>query len=169
MRFIPALFAAVAMGAGAPALAQSMQVAYINLERVMIESGPGKQQKSELDREAAEYTRELEQITERGRSIEEDLKKNALVMSEEDRRSRERELQSLQQQFERKKTQYSEDFEAHRREAIETVHRRILAMVARIAQERKIDVVINQAVWVSNAIDLTPDVMRALDAAPAPR
>ena len=46
---------------------------------------------------------------------------------------------------------------------------RIIATLEKVAQQRGIEVVVNQAVWVSDAIDLTPEVMRALDAAPAAR
>ena len=160
--FTTTLAAAIA---SAPALAQSpRQIGYVNLERVMVDSAPGKRSKADLDREGAQYSRELDQIVERGKALEEDLKKNAVVMSEEDRRTRERELQTLQQQFERKKAQFSEDYEAHRKEAIEGMQRRVMATVAKLAEERHVDVVVNQAVWISDAIDLTPEVLRALDA-----
>jgi outer membrane protein len=158
------LLGAMAMLAGTGALAQGA-IAYVDLERVMVDSAAGKRFKAELDREIAGYSRDLDTIGERAKAISEEVKKNAVVMTDEDRRARERELQSLQGQFDRKKAQYQEEFEAHRREAIESVHRQIMAIVARVAAQRNLDIVVNRLVWRSDAIDLTEEVLKALDAA----
>jgi Skp family chaperone for outer membrane proteins len=139
------------------------QVGFVDFDRVFAESRLGREQKEKLDAEAARYSRELEQLSSQARTLEDDLTRNAVTMSAEERTRKDRDLRVLAQRFQQKKTEFSEEYEQFRKEAIDSMVGRIHRMVERIAKAEKIDLVVNRAVAVSLQTDLTAKVVKAID------
>jgi outer membrane protein len=160
--------------AAAPAPAQSpaaaasavAPVGFVDYDRVFAESRPGRRSREMLEADASRFTGELEGLTREARSIQEDVTRNALTMSEEDRRRRESDISSLNMRFEQRKSQYAEDLEQLRREAVAAMMQRIRVAVARIAQAENFELIVNRAVAVNSGVDITDKVIRSLDAEP---
>ena len=157
------LLAAAALAAGLPAWADGPQVGFVDVDRVLEQSRTGQQSKLQLDREADGFNRELQQITESARKIQEDLDKNSLTMSNSDRADRERRINELRVQFDRKKEAFAEEFSQHRDQEVGAVLKLVERAVAKVAEEDKLELVVNKAVMVAAAVDITQKVIRRLD------
>jgi outer membrane protein len=145
----------------APAASQG--IAFVDFDRILAESEVGKQHKSELDAEAARYTRDLDRMQAEAKTLQDELARNSVTMSAAERSRKERELNALSTRFQQKKTEYSEDFEHNRKLALDAMVERIRRNVERIAKADKLDVVVNRAVAVGSGADITLKVIRAMD------
>ena len=156
--------------AAAPAPAQSpaagAPIGFVDYDRVFAESRPGRRSREVLEADANRFSGELESLTRQARAIQEDLARNGVTLSEEDRRRREADIGTLNARFEQRKAQYAEDLEQLRREAVAAMVQRIRRAVERVAQADKFELVVNRAVAVNSAVDITDKVIRSLDAEP---
>jgi outer membrane protein len=150
--------AAMGQASGAPA-----RIGFVDFDRVFSESAVGKKSHQELEGEMARYNRDLEKMTLDARTLQEDLDRNAVTLSDSDKRGKERDIRALNSRFEQKKAEYTEDYEVRRREAVDGMVRRIQQAVEKIAAEEKLDVIVNRAVAVSQAADVTLQVIRKID------
>ncbi len=157
------VFAAAALAASFSAFAQGREIGFVDVDRVFQESRAGQQSKSELDKEAAGYSRELEQVNETARKLQEDLDRNALTLSERDRAERQRRIGELKARFDRRKETFTEEFGQHRGQAIADMLKRVEKVVAKIAERDQLELVVNRAVTVDASIDITDKVIRGLD------
>jgi len=146
--------------------AQAVSLGFVDVDRILQESKPGQQSRAELDEEAAGYNRKLEEISAEARKIQEDLDKNGVTMSERDRTQRERRIEDLKLQFERRKQEFSEEFGDHRQLAVQALLKRVEQVVARVAAAEKIDLVVGRAVAVASRVDITAKVIQALENSP---
>ncbi len=162
-RCIFAIAAAAALAASA-ARAEG-QVGFVDVDRVFAESRSGQQSKSELDNEVAGFTRELDELNESARSVQQDLEKNTLTLSERERAQRERRIGELKAQFDRKKRAFGEEYDQHREQALADLLKRVEKSVAKIAEQDHLDVVVNRAVAVDASVDITRKVISDLDQA----
>jgi outer membrane protein len=157
-----ALLAALALPAGS-AWADGPQIGFVDMERVFAESRPGRLSKEALDVEAAGYSRELNGFVERARVLQDELTRNGLTLSGAERDRREREIRDLNAQFERKKSEYTEEWTHHRQEAFDALAKHVQGTVVKIAEAEKLEVVVSRAVAVNSSVDITAKIIRALD------
>ncbi len=139
------------------------QVGFVDVDRVFAESRVGKQSKADLDNEAAGYSRELQQLNDSAASVQQDLDKNGLTLSEGDRAQRLRRIGEIRAQFDRKKQQFSEEYGQHRDDAVAELLKQVEKSVAKVAEQDRLDVVVNRAVAVSKPADITNRVIADLD------
>ena len=95
------------------------------------------------------------------------FKKEADVMSGEARAKAEKELQTRKIDFEYKQRQFGEDFQKRDREMSEKLMGAIKEVVMAVAKERNADLVLQDPIFASNAVDVTDEVVKRLQAAPA--
>jgi outer membrane protein len=155
--------AAAAIAASFSAWGEGPQIGFVDMDKIFQESRLGQQSKSELDNEAAGFARELEQLNESARQVQEDLDKNTLTLSDRDRTQRERRIGELRAQFDRKKEAFNEEYGQHRGQAVEALLKLIQRAVAKVADQDQLELVVNRAVMVNGSIDITQKVIRSLD------
>ena len=85
------------------------------------------------------------------------------VLSESQRIKRQRELADLSQDFQRKQRAFREDFMQRRNEEIAKVFDRVNKEINRIAKEGKYDLIVQDAVYISPRVDITDQVLKALN------
>lgn len=83
-------------------------------------------------------------------------------MKPADRQAKERRLATLSQQFEQMQRSYAEDMEFRQREARGRLVVEINKVLDAIADAEKFDLIVQQAIFASNAIDLTDRVIKEL-------
>ncbi|MFX7800679.1 OmpH family outer membrane protein, partial [Acinetobacter baumannii] len=82
-----------------------------------------------------------------------------------DRTRRQRELSDLDRDFQRKQREFREDLNQRRNEELAQVLERANRVIRSIAEQRKYDLIVQEAVYVNPRIDITDDVLKALNAA----
>ena len=85
-------------------------------------------------------------------------------MGEAERANLEREIRDGQRDLQRADNELQEDFNIRRNEEITNLNRAVVQQVQAYAREKGFDLVIYEAVYASEAIDITADVLTALKA-----
>jgi outer membrane protein len=83
-------------------------------------------------------------------------------MSDADRRTREREFADLNREFQRKQREFREDLSVRQNEELAALYESVNKVIRKIAETEKYDLIVQEAVYFSPAIDITPKVIKAL-------
>ncbi|MCX7960444.1 MAG: OmpH family outer membrane protein [Burkholderiales bacterium] len=166
-----ALFAVAACAALAlaPAARAEGKIGYVSTERILRDSAPAIRAQRKLDAEFSKREQELNRLAEQLKRLQDDLEKNGLTMPEAQRRSKEREFNELNRDFQRKRRELQEDANQRRNEELAAVVEQANRVIRQIAEQEKFDVILQDVVWFSPRIDITDKVIKALEGKPAAR
>lgn len=142
--------------------AAELRIGFIDAERINRESVPAEAASKRLEKEFAPRAQELQRRENQMKKIEAQLEKDAVTMSESDRRSREQELQRLSIDFQRMQREYREDLNLRRNQELQTLLERANRVIKQIAEAEKFDLIVQEAVFRSPRIDITDRVLKAL-------
>ena len=159
-----ALVAALA-AAGAASWAQDLKIGFVSTERILRDSQPAKAAQAKLETEFAKRDRELQDMAAKLKGMSDKLDKDSAVLADSDRNRRQRELSDLDRDFQRKQREFREDLNQRRNEELAQVLERANRVIRSIAEQRKYDLIVQEAVYVNPRIDITDDVLKALNAA----
>ncbi|MBO4120398.1 OmpH family outer membrane protein [Cupriavidus gilardii] len=162
--FAVAAGAAAALAVAAPASAQETRIAAVNSERILRDSQPAKQAQVKLEQEFSKRDRELQDMAQKIKGMADRLDKDTAVLADADRQRRQRELADLDREFQRKQREFREDLNQRRNEELAQVLERANRVIRQLAEQRKYDLIVQEAVYVNPRIDITDDVMKALNA-----
>ena len=166
MRFQSFIAAALFAALASPAAAQQSppRVGFINTQRVMHDAIVAQQAQKQIESEFRPRDAELQRLGERLKSAREDAERNAVTSSEADRRNKEREINDLARELDRKQREFGEDLQTRRNEAMAQVIGKANDIIRKIAEQEKMDIIFQDAVYASPRIDITDKVIKALDA-----
>ena len=158
-----AALAAAALCAAAPAMAQEARIAAVNSERILRDSQPAKAAQVKLEQEFSKRDRELQDMSQKIKAMADKLDKDTAVLADADRQRRQREVADLDREFQRKQREFREDLNQRRNEELAQVLERANRVIRQLAEQRKYDLIVQEAVYVNPRIDITDDVMKALN------
>ena len=139
------------------------KVAVVNSERVFNESNLAKAMQTRLQNEFTKRQNDLRDSAQKIKSAAEKLDRDAAVMSEADRIRRQRELADQDRELQRKQREFTEDLNQRTFEERAKIAEKANAVLKQIAEQRKIDVIVQEAAYVSPKADVTDDVIKALN------
>jgi outer membrane protein len=141
---------------------------FVHTERILRDSVPAVRAQKKIEAEFQKRDRELSQIAESLKRMQEDLDKNAMTMSETQRRSKEREFGEANREFQRKQREFREDLNQRRNEELAQVVEQANRVIRMIAEQEKFDIIFQEMpAYVSPRIDITDKVIKALEGKPA--
>jgi outer membrane protein len=158
--------AAVALPVGA-ANAQA-KIGVVNVARLLQEAPQAQAASQALENEFAARRRDLENQQKDLKAREDKLAKDGAVMAEADRRNAEKALRDGQRELARKQNEFLEDLNVRRNEALGQLQRTVLQEVQTYARSAGFDVVVADALYASQSVDITGQVLAALQARKAP-
>ncbi len=164
-RMLAALvLSSAAVGAVQAQQAQApVKVGYINTERMMRDSEAAKSASSKLESEFRNRDNELQNLAKRLSTLSQQLEKDGAVLSDSERNKRQREFNDLQRDFERKRREFQEDLTVRRQEEMGALYERADRVIKQIAESEGYDLILQDAVTVSERVDITDKVIRALN------
>jgi outer membrane protein len=142
--------------------AQEVKVGFVNLDRIMRESGPAVKATKKLEKEFANREADLKKLAEQVRVKQAELDKGGLTLPEADRRNKERELVKEQQDLSRLQREFREDLNARRNEELSGIQERVYNTIQQIAAGDKFDAILQEAVYINPKLDITDKVLKAL-------
>jgi outer membrane protein len=156
--------AAVASVAVPPAAsyAQDLKIGFVSTERVFREAVPAVKALKKLEKEFAPRDQEIQKATKQTRDLQTQLEKEAMTMSESQRRDREQELGRLTRDLQRMQREFREDLNLRKNEELAVVLQRANQVIQQIAEAEKYDLILQEAVYRSPRIDITDKVIKAL-------
>ena len=174
MRFQTVSLALVILAAAvlpAGAVQAQARIGVVNVPRLLREAPQRQAVSQALETEFAGRLRDLENQQRDLRAREEKLQREGASMGEAERRTLEKALRDGQRELARKRNEYTEDLNIRRTEALSQLQRTVLQEVQNYAKSAGLDVVVADALYASPAVDITGQVLSALQsrkgAAPA--
>ena len=159
------LAAALVLGAlAAQAQAAELKIGFIDADRINRESVPAERATKKLEKEFAPREQDLRKSEQQIKSLQGQLEKDGLTMSESDRRAKEQELGRQTREYQRLQREFREDLNLRRNEELAALFERANKVIKQIAESEKFDLILQEAVYRSPRIDITEKVLKALSA-----
>jgi outer membrane protein len=154
-----------------PAMAQAPQpggkFGFVHTERILRDSVPAVRAQKKIEAEFQKRDRELATIADQLKRMQAELDKDAMTMSESQRRGKEREFGELNRDFQRKQREFREDLNQRRNEELAQVVEQANRVIRMIAEQEKFDIIFQEMpAYVSPRIDITDKVIKALEGKP---
>lgn len=157
-----ALFAVAVLSLFALPAAQAEKVGFVNTERLLREAPLSVKAQKKLEREFSPREQELQKMAKQARDLQAQLDKDGVTMSETDRKNKERELSTLNREFQKKSREFREDLNLRRNQELGVIQEKARKAILDIAKAEKFDLIVEQAVYFNPKIDITDRVMKAL-------
>ena len=167
MKHFELLFLAAALALGslaAQAQAAELKIGFIDADRINRESVPAERATKKLEKEFAPREQDLRKLEQQIKSLQGQLEKDGLTMSESERRTKEQELGRQTREFQRMQREFREDLNLRRNEELAALFERANKVIRQIAEAEKFDLILQEAVYRSPRIDITEKVLKALAA-----
>jgi len=140
------------------------KVGVVNIARLLQEAPQAQAASQALENEFAARRRDLENQQKDLKAREDKLAKDGAVMAEAERRNAEKTLRDGQRELARKQNEFLEDLNVRRNEALGQLQRTVLQEVQTYAKSAGLDVVVADALYASQSVDITNQVLSALQA-----
>lgn len=175
-RIIAALMAGGLLSAAGLCMAQTaepVRIGFVNIDRILKDAAPAKRAQEKIEREFKKRDEELSKMADQLKKMQETLDKQGPVMAEADRHKLEKDFNDTNRDFQRKQREFRDDVNQRRNEELQGILDRANRVVKDIAERDKYDIIFQDAVWASGRIDITDQVIKALEdtqksPAPAP-
>lgn len=157
MLVISALFLA------APLLqAADLKIGFVQTERIFREASPAQKSQRKLEKEFAERDASLQKLAKQTQDLQNQLTKDGATMSESERSRKERDLASMNRDFQRLQREFREDLNTRRNEELAAVQERANKVIKELAEAEKFDLILQDAIYAGPKIDITERVLKAL-------
>src|SRR5687767_8809922 len=165
--FTAAVLAALALPAASQTPPPGGKFGFVHTERILRDSVPAQRAQKKIEGEFQKRDRELAGIADQLKRMQAELDKDAMTMSEAQRRNKEREFGDLNREFQRKQREFREDLNARRNEELAQVVEQANRVIRQIAEQEKFDIIFQEMpAYVSPRIDITDRVIKALEGKP---
>ena len=141
--------------------AADLKIGYVQVDKILQEAPQTAESSKKLEKEFAPRSQELERMQKQIKDIETALDKDALTMSETDRKNKERDASNLKIDFQRKQRELREDINLRKNEELAALQDRINKAVTSVSEAEGYDLVVYGGVAYANKkIDITDKVLR---------
>ena len=141
---------------------QQLKIGFVNPVKLLELSPQGEKALRLLEEEFRPRDQELINLREKALALEVDLDKNRLVLQASEIKKKQRAIDGIRRKVKRDQQEAREDYNIRRNEELAKLQRLVREMIVTIANEEGFDLIVEQAVYVNNRIDLTERVLQRL-------
>jgi outer membrane protein len=159
-----AYFLVVVALAAAPLAQAEIKIATIRATELIRESPHYKAAETKM---RAEFDKRQGELETTGKALAEDIKKfqrDADIMSPDERAKKEKDLSARQVDFQYTQQKFREDAAARDRELTQDLMGKIKEAIEKVAKEKGLDLVVQDPVYSTPAMDVTDEVLKVLQA-----
>lgn len=159
------LMSFMAFAVAAPLSVQSaeLKVGYVQVDKILQDAPQTAESGKKLEREFSPRSLELDRMSKQIKELESVLDKEGLTISETERRNKERDVQNIKIEFQRKQRELREDINLRKNEELGSLQDRINKAVQSVAEADGYDLVVYSGVaYASKKIDITDKVLKLL-------
>jgi outer membrane protein len=153
------------LAAGAASAQGNLKIGVINVGKLLENAPQSKVVQDKLQKEFEPRQQSILAKRQKLQAQQDAFQKDSAVMGEEERLNLERQIRDAQRDLQREENEYMEDVNARRNEEVGKLQREVLQRVQAYASAQKYDLVLADAIYVSGAVDITQQVITALQAA----
>jgi len=148
----------------ASAFADEIKIGVVDTERVLAESAPALRALKKIEKEFLPRDQELKKMASQAKALQDILEKDGKTMPEADRRSKERDLATLNREYQRAQRQMREDLSLRQNDEVAALQLTATKAIQVIAETEKYDLILplRDLVYRSQRIDITEKVIKAL-------
>ena len=144
-------------------VAAETKIGVVNSARLLKEAPQAEAAKKKLKAEFAPRDEKIVSMQQKLKKLEDELTKNASVMSEPVRKKKERKLISDKRDIKRAKEEFNEDFNLRRNEELSKLQKMIYNAIITLAKNESYDIILGDSVlYTSQQTDLTDKVLERL-------
>lgn len=144
------------------AAAAELKVGYVNTQRIFRDAPAAVKAAKKIEQEFARRDQDLQRMAKQLQGMQETLEKNGLTMQDADRRAKEKDLNELSREFQRKQREFREDLNLRQNEENAAIIEKANKAIKQLAENEKFDLILQDVVWVSPKLDVTEKVIKAL-------
>jgi outer membrane protein len=149
----------------APALADDYRIGVIHVERILRQSKPARAAEARIEQEFKSRDTDLRKREQDVQAAGAQLAKDRASLSPEQLAARERDLDVRTRDVQRQRQQFAEDLRGRQFEELDKLKTRLDQVLTKYAKDRNYDLILQDAIWVARSVDITDDVIKALDSA----
>jgi outer membrane protein len=142
--------------------AADFKIGYVNAVKVIEEAPQGEAALKKLEAEFAPRDKQIVEMQNRLKQLEQDLEKNALVLKENEHRSKEFEIATLKRDLRRATQEFREDYNLRRNEELAALQKIVQKTIADIAKQENYDLILESAVYAGPKVDVTDKILKKL-------
>lgn len=162
MKILIRTIAILLMTFAAHVAAQGLKIGYVNGLRIEKESALPAREIEQMKKEFAAREQRLQELQKQGLQLRNELDKEGLTMSPDDKQAKEKRLALVSQQFEQLQRSVAEDLELRKSEARARFMAETTDIIKGIAEAGKYDLIVQQAIYGSPQIDITDEVLKEM-------
>lgn len=144
-----------------PAMAQS-KVASINVQRILAEAPQAKRAQGRLEAEIKKREAELKDMEGRLRAASEKFEKEAVTLSETQRRDRQNQLGDMDRELQRRQRDLRDELGQRQQSEVADVMAAANRAIKAIAERESLDIVVQEWAYANPKIDITDKVLKAM-------
>lgn len=142
--------------------ADELKIGFVKIERVLREAPAANKADKKINQEIEKRKKELQLLADDIKSRQAALTKNGLSLSDGQRQAKEAEITAISVRLERKKQEFQDDIRILQNEETATILDKVNKAIIQIAESEHLDMVFQEAISVSNRIDITDKVIKKL-------
>jgi len=140
-----------------------LKVGYVQVDKILQEAPQTAESGKKLEKEFSPRSQELDRMAKQIKDLETALDKDGLTITEAERRSKERDVQNIKTEFQRKQRELREDINLRKNEELGSLQDRINKAVQSVAKAENYDLVMYSGVaYAADKIDITDKVLKLL-------
>ncbi len=148
-----------------PAAAQEMKIGVVSLPALIERAPQTKAAMDALQEEFAPRQREFQAKQKEYEDLAAKIQKDLAVMGETERRNAQKEVRDLERDLARMQNEFQEDLNLRQNEEYGKLQRDMLKEVQDFAEAQGYDLIVGDGVlYVTSAVNITDDVLRAVEA-----
>ncbi len=161
------LFLILALGLSSisvPVIAQEIKIGFVNTDRIFRDANSAKAAQAKLEQEFLKREKDLTDQGSQLKTMADKLDKDAPILSDAQRNTRQKQLVEQDRDFQRKRREFQEDLNVRKNEELQQVLERANKVVKQVAEAEKYDVVLQEVVYINPKHDITEKVLKVLNA-----
>jgi outer membrane protein len=158
-----AAIGAAAVLTALPAAADDYKIGVLHIERILQQSASAKAAHDRIEQEFKARDADIGRKEQEMRDAAAQLDKARSTLSPEERAVRERALDAKTRDVQRLRQVFAEDLRARQFEELDKLKERLDRVLTRYAKDRNFDLILQDALFVGRAVDITDDVIKALE------
>ncbi len=157
------LIGALMIAAGASAQIESLKIGVVSVNRLLEQAPQFRSAMQALQEEFAPRQRDLVALQRTLQEKSDTYERDGAIMAEAERLNLERDIRDGQRDFAREQGDLNEDANIRQNEELSSLQRSLLQEVQSFSRSAGYDLVVADALYFSTAIDITDDVLEALE------
>ena len=141
---------------------EDLKIGFVNTERVFKESAPAVRSQKKLQQEFSVREEEIKAVDAQAKGIRQRLEKDGLILEETQRRNLEAELGRLSREMQRLQREFQEELNLAKNTEMKVILKIANEAIQKIAVSENFDLILQEAVYRSDRLDITDKVIEAL-------